>query len=126
MPNGVVLNLDRYEVTHKEQGLVRFVAGGAEVTLKGNAVPFGKPDLTDRGYMFTRVPAEFWDAWLATHADSPLLADGLIIVAKTAEAGRQIAKEREKEPGQFERLREDDPRTRALGVTKYDPKDEAA
>lgn len=127
MPNGIVLNLDKYEVTNKEQGLVRLVEGGAEVTLKGTARAFGQPDTSINGVAYTRVSRDFWDRWLAEHKDFAPLRDGFILVAKTADEQKKIAREREGERGQFPRLEENDPRTRAIGkIKKFDPKDEGA
>lgn len=128
MPGGVVLNLDTYEVISKEHGLVRRQEG-AKVALKGNAVGFGKPDISIDGYVFTRIDREFWDQWLATHADSPLIKDGLIKAAKSEADRKPMAREMAKEPGQFDRLNAEpgrDPRTRGLKVAKYDPDDERA
>jgi hypothetical protein len=77
-PNGVVLNLDRYEAIG-DKGVIRRLAGETTVTLKGWARPWGAPDTTEGGYALTPVPAEFWEAWLQTHADSPLLKDKIIL-----------------------------------------------
>jgi hypothetical protein len=125
MPLGVVLNLDRYEVVNERHGVIRRINGGATVTLKGNAVRLGKPDLSIDGYVFTRVAADFWAEWLKTHADSSLLADGFIKPAATVDAANKIAREHEKERGQNPRLIEGDERTRGLGVKKFDAKDDA-
>lgn len=103
MPNGIWLNLDAYEVVSKEHGIVRREEG-RKVQLKGNAVAFGKPDLSIDGYVFTKVDREFWDKWLETHADSPLLKDNLIKAAKSEGDKKSVSREMEKEPGQFDRL----------------------
>ena len=127
MPSGVTLNLHRYELINKEQGTVRFVRSTVpEVTLKGNAFKFGQPDLSIDGYVFTRVPKDFWDEWIKRNADSSLIADGYIKPAATLDAGAKIAREHEKERGQFPRLVDGDERTRGLKVKKFDPKDDAA
>lgn len=123
MPNGVELNLDRYEVLNQEQGTVRLVKSKvAPVTLKGNSVKFGAPDLSIYGYVYTPVPKEFWEEWLKHHAESSLLADGFIKPAASMNHAQGIAREHEKERGQFPRLTENDPRIKSLGVEKFDPK----
>lgn len=124
MPNGVVLNLTSYEVTDEQRGSVRRV--GEElgtVTLRGTQVPFGAQPVTINGYAFTPVPADFWEAWIAEHADMSLVKDGLIIVGSTMADAKAIGKERIKEPGQFEQLAENDSRVRSLGVKTFDPED---
>jgi hypothetical protein len=77
-PNGLVLNLDRYEAAGAN-GAVQRVGGGASVTLKGWSRPFNMPDMTEGGYALTAVPEDFWAAWIATHADSSLLADKILL-----------------------------------------------
>jgi len=127
MPTGVVLNLTRYEILSKEHGLVQRVGEeDGSVSLKGNAVKFGQADISINGYVFTKVPKAFWDEWLARNASSSLLKDGYIKPAATVDAAQRIAREHEKERGQFPRLEENDPRTRSLGVKKFDAKDEGA
>ena len=77
-PNGLVLNLDRYETTNDNRP-PRRISGGQPVTLKGWSVPFGVADTTSGGYALTEVPADFWEAWLKANADSSLLADKVIL-----------------------------------------------
>jgi hypothetical protein len=79
-PNGLVLNLD-VSVKTDERGGSKINRGPTTVTLKGWSHPFNRPDPTEGlgGYALTPVPTEFWEAWLATHADSPLLADKIIL-----------------------------------------------
>lgn len=79
-PNGVVLNLDNYVVVNPANNLIRRVGGGATVTLKGWSHRFNEPDPTAEtgGYRLTPVPADFWEKWLATHQDFPLLQDDII------------------------------------------------
>lgn len=91
-PNGVILNLDRLE---RESGnpqdiRVRRVRGATTVTLKGWAKPFNREDRTAEtgGYALTPVPADFWEAWVATHPDFPMLLDGTIL-APTATGGER-------------------------------------
>lgn len=80
-PNGLVLNLDRYEVAHAANGVVRRVRGDQRVTLAGWAHEHNKPDMTEGsgGYRLTPVPADFWTAWLKLNPDSPLIADRIIL-----------------------------------------------
>lgn len=122
MPNGVVLDLDKYEVIDERTGTVRTIKSKIPpVRLKGNAVAFGKPDISIDGYVFTPVPLEFWTEWLKSHSDLSLLADGYIKAAPTMEAARKIAREHEAERGQFPRLVPDgDERTRGLDVETAD------
>lgn len=79
-PNGLVLNLD-VSVKTDDRGGSKINRGTTTVTLKGWSHAFNRPDPTEGqgGYAFTQIPTEFWDAWLATHADSPLLADKIIL-----------------------------------------------
>lgn len=120
-PTGYVLNLTKYEIMDEKSGSVRRIGNDlATVTLKGNAFKQGTPDISINGYVFTPVPKDFWTAWIADHADFAPLRDGFIIVANTENAGHAMAKERAKEPGQSERLKEADPRTRSLGVETAD------
>lgn len=79
-PNGVVLNLNHF-VKLDDKGAVRIEAGKQTVTLKGWAHESNRPDPTEGvgGYTLTPVPAEFWEEWLATHPDFPMLADGTIL-----------------------------------------------
>ena len=79
-PNGVVLNLDRLEKVN-DQGQVRMVKGKQTVTLKGWAHPFNRPDPAEGlgGYVLTPVPADFWNAWLESHSDFPMLEDMTIL-----------------------------------------------
>jgi hypothetical protein len=129
MPNGVILNLTRYEVISKEHGIVQRT--GEElgtVRLKGNTFRQGfQVDTSIDGYVFTPVPKDFWEAWLKDHADSSLLKDGFIKPALSLDAGKKMAREHEAEPGMFPRLIEGDPRTKNFDPTlkSYD-KDEAA
>lgn len=126
MPNGVVLNLTSYEVINKEHGLIRRVGNEhPTVTLKGNAFKEGTPNLSIDGYVFTAVPKDFWDAWLASHADSSLIKDGFIKPAKSQNDTKAVAREFSDEPGQNERITENDKRVRNLGVAKFQM-DEAA
>ena len=79
-PNGIVLDLDRYEVLNIEKGIIRTHKGPMPpVTLKGWAAPFGQPPGTVGGYGLTAVPADFWEAWFSVNANSPLLADKIIL-----------------------------------------------
>lgn len=127
MPQGVTLDLDRCVVVDEARGIVRVEKGKLPpVTLKGNALKFGQPDISIEGYVFTAVPKDFWDEWLSRNAESPLLTDGFIKPAISLDAAKKIAREHEKERGQFPRLTENDERVRGLGVKKFDPKDEAA
>ena len=40
------------------------------------------------GYVLTRVPADFWEQWLATHADFPMIEDGTILGPHKDAAGQ--------------------------------------
>jgi hypothetical protein len=80
-PNGVVLNLDHYEIQTKETNRIRRVIGKSTVTLKGWAHAYNRPDPAEGlgGYVLTPVPQDFWDEWLATHGDFPMLEDKTIL-----------------------------------------------
>ena len=89
-PNGVVLNLDHYELMNAQNNRVLRRAGKASVTLKGWSHPINRPDPTEGtgGYVLTRVPADFWEQWLATHADFPMIEDGTILGPHKDAAGQ--------------------------------------
>ncbi len=78
-PNGVVLNLDRYEPM--AGGQVRRIVGKKSVTLNGWAHEFNKIDPAEGtgGYVLTSVPASFWEEWIASHADFPMIEDMTIL-----------------------------------------------
>lgn len=78
-PHGIVLNTDKL-IPVGNNGMVRKVAGQS-VMLKGWSHEFNKIDPTDGlgGYALTPVPAAFWEEWLSTHADFPMLVDKTII-----------------------------------------------
>jgi hypothetical protein len=85
-PNGVILNLDRYEITHHEKMAVRKIEGKRTIVLRGFAHKFNEPDptATSGGYRLTAVPADFWAEWWkinGSHAanPSPLIIDKIIL-----------------------------------------------
>jgi hypothetical protein len=79
-PNGVVLNLDKLEPVGT-QGQVRIVKHKVTVTLKGWAHRFNQPDPAEGlgGYVLTAVPRDFWEEWVKTHDDFPMLLDKTIL-----------------------------------------------
>lgn len=81
-PAGITLNLDKMVLIDKERGSARRVAGRS-VVLRGWAYPAGSnqpdPAAATGGYVLTPVPADFWDEWIATHADFPMLEDKTIL-----------------------------------------------
>jgi len=91
-PNGIVLNLDQSEKTD-DRGGSKIKRGATTVTLKGWSHAFNRPDPAEGqgGYALTQVPTEFWDAWLASHADSPLLADKIILGPHRDARGQAVA-----------------------------------
>ena len=80
-PNGLVLNLDRYELVDKDRGTIRRIPGDVEIKLRGWSVHQGRVDLASEqgGYALTEVPADQWEKWLAANQDSPLLKDRIIL-----------------------------------------------
>jgi hypothetical protein len=135
-PNGLILNLDGYEVLSKEHGTVRRVVSDVPpVHLRGNAYPEGKTprlkggrfvanDQISDGYVFTPVPVDFWTEWLARNKDGSLVRDRIVIAAQTVDAAEKQARELEAERGLSPRLTEDDERVKATGVKPYDAKDD--
>jgi hypothetical protein len=99
MPNGVVLNLDRYEIVIDRD--VRRIEGSKTVKLKGNAIAFGTPDITVGGYAFTTVDADFWEAWVKHNVNSSLLADKLIFARPRTPDAEAQAREQSSVAGQF-------------------------
>lgn len=128
MPNGVVLNLTRYEVVDKDRGAVRRMGDEhPTVTLKGNSIKEGVPDLSIGGYVFTAVARDFWEEWFLTHDDSPLIKDGYILPPENTKSSSEAkGRERVDIPGQSARITDKDSRVRGLGVAKYSPDDMAA
>lgn len=100
MPNGCILDLDRYEKTN-DKGDVRLVRGSKRVTLKGWARRAEQPITTIGGYAITAVDADFWEEWSKTHADFGPLVDGLIFAMPTFERAKSRALEQEKEPAMY-------------------------
>ena len=86
LPTGIILRLADDQGNEKQ------------VELKGqnadmNGAIFIQP--THCGY--TEVDKDFWDAWVAKHADSPSVATGAIFAEATESKARGAAKERVKE-----------------------------
>jgi hypothetical protein len=94
-PNGVVLNLDSF--VRKFPGTndpgVQRVDGKRTVTLKGWSHRVNEPDMAagTGGYVLTPVPADFWEAWAASHTDFPMLTDGTIIAPHKDSIGQARA-----------------------------------
>lgn len=127
MPGGVILDLDRFEQLNEQYGTVRTIRGKLPpVRLRGNVVRFGKAPIDIDGYVFTPVPVEFWEQWVAQNAESSLLADGFIKPAKTLDAGKGMAREHAAERGMSPPLIEGDERIRGIPVKKYEEDDKAA
>ncbi len=121
MPNGVVLDLDRYAVDGHN---VRLIKGKLEpVLIKGPARKMAVGDQSVDGYVFTEISKAFWDAWSKQNPASPLVADGFLVVANDHDAAKGIARDMEDRRGQFPRMTEAD--IMALGVQKGDKKDAA-
>lgn len=80
-PNGLVLDLDRYEAVDPEGRVIRTVKGAKRVTLKGwaHAVTAPDPAAGTGGYVLTPVPASFWAEWIARNAGCSLLEDRIIL-----------------------------------------------
>jgi len=97
-PNGIILNLDRYDRQDMQRIDVTRVEGARTVTLAGWSHQFNKPNPTEdtHGARLTRVPRDFWDAWFEAHAKSSLLMDGIIIPPpKTAGRDNAVAQARD-------------------------------
>ena len=78
-PNGLRLDLDEYAVNEKD-GKVSIIRGKmGPFILKGWAVPFGMPSMTEGGYRLSEVPADFWAAWYQRNKDSSLILDKVIM-----------------------------------------------
>ncbi len=104
-PNGLILNLDQYEKTDDKNN-VRRIDGAMEVTLKGWSRPFNAPDMTEGGYALTAVPADFWDAWIAKNAKSPLVVNKVVLGPHKDFGGQ--AKDHAAVPQMFRPAREGD------------------
>lgn len=104
MPGGVILNLDKYDTA--AQGQIPQRISGGFVTLKGNAINRDPSKIESMprlvgGYAFTEIDADFWDAWVKSHADSPLLKDRLIFAQPKAENAESKAKAQAEVPAMF-------------------------
>lgn len=111
MPNGVVLNFNRYERMNETTADIRKIVDRRTITLKGWAHKVGEPPpvLIEGGYALTSgVPADLWDEWAKTHADSPLLEDRLIFAAPTSDRALKQAREQASVPKQFSPARPTD------------------
>lgn len=96
LPNGVVLDLDRY-VPINDRGDVRLEKGKLPpVTLKGWAFRVGidAPLVSAGGYVFTPVPGEFWEEWIKRNGEGDLIASQMIIFGETMDAAQGKASER--------------------------------
>lgn len=102
MPSGVILDLDRYDSdpAHPTRP-VRVILGPARVTLKGNRVPLGQPDPAVGGYVFTQVPADFWNEWVKRNVGSPLLADKLLLAPAKPGDAPALARDHAAVPAMF-------------------------
>lgn len=110
-PNGLILNLDRYERQRPDSNEVRRINSEQRVTLLGWSHEFNKPDPTEStgGYRLNRVPADFWAEWSKINAKSPLIADGIILPppsagATQAASGHSKAREHAEHPRMFDKL----------------------
>ena len=105
-PNGLILNLDRYERPDNSRLDVNRIDGPRTVTLAGWAHDFNKPNPTEEthGARLNRVPKDFWEQWFAVHDKSSLILDGIIIPPPKA-AGRDnataVAREMADRPAMF-------------------------
>ena len=111
-PNGLILNLDRYERPDASRLDVNRIEGDRTVTLAGWAHQFNKPNLTEDsfGARLTRVPKNFWDEWFKTHAKSSLILDGTIIPPPSAgnrDNAIAVAREQEARPIMFAPVKPD-------------------
>lgn len=139
MLNGVRLNL-RQSVVDRANGMIAVTIEGddiPEVKLRGTARKPGAIPVDIDGYVFTPVPADFWNEWLKRNANSSLIRDGFIKAAKTLDAARHIAREHEDAPSMFapivvgdtdkaDRYRSQDERVNrglGLGVKKHSTDD---
>jgi hypothetical protein len=120
-PNGLILNLDSYRVTDQQSKRVQRIAG-EKVLLRGWAHPINKPDLTEDtgGYRLNQVPADFWAAWIKTHADSSLIKDG-IILPPPAKPGLDEATAKAIDHAEVEKMFRPARDKDATEVSKFDP-----
>jgi len=102
-PNGVTLNLDRYEVVNPANNLIRRIGGGASVTLNGWAHKWGEPDPThgSTGYRLTSIPKDFWEHWLDEHPEFPMLLDKTIVGPPAKGTTTDVARDHADVPKMF-------------------------
>jgi hypothetical protein len=96
LPNGVVLDLDRY-VPINDRGDIRLEKSKLPpVTLKGWAFRVGidAPLVSPGGYVFTPVPREFWAEWIKRNGEGDLIASQMIIFGDTMDAAQGKAVDR--------------------------------
>jgi len=125
MPNGVILDLDRYErISSSEQNLqVRTISGGRTVELKGYAHRRGAdpkvspPPTLFGGYRSNEIDADFWAEWYERNKDtSALIKDKLIMGPPPKGSAIDQAKDHDAVPAQFSPLKGNE----VPGVFKYD------
>lgn len=130
-PNGLVLNLDRYQRTEaKGPGIGIRRIDGARFTLRGYSMPVDPVGMQSRmkslqragvaiegGYALTPVPVDFWEEWWKENGQiSPLVKDG-IILPPHADAVRQAEDHVAVEP-MFRQVPADGKDPRAPGVER--------
>lgn len=93
LPNGIVLE-------HPENP-------NNQVQIQG----LNKSQIIGASYVSTPVDEDFWNAWIAVHADFPAVKSGAIFVAKNNTEAKAVAKELESEKTGLEPVNPD-----SLGV----------
>lgn len=103
MPNGVVLNFNRYERVNEQTLDIHKHVDTRRIVLKGYAHKVGEPPpvLIAGGYALTNVDADLWGEWVDTHKGNDLLSDRLIFAASTPDRAVAQAREQAKVPAQF-------------------------
>lgn len=86
LPNGVILDLDRYaESDPQSTRPPRTIRGRLPpVHVKGWATPVGQSIVAPGGYVVTPVPKEFWDEWFERNKDGDLITSGVLFAQPTA------------------------------------------
>jgi hypothetical protein len=103
-PQGVVLNTDKYVLAREgdPSSPLRKVHGRS-FKLSGWAHEYNKPDPAAEtgGYVLTPVPSDFWEEWLASHKDFPMLMDKTILPPAKVGSGLAQARDHEAVPKMF-------------------------
>lgn len=102
LPNGLELRvMEAFELSESVPGGIyktveRHRQTGETVFIKGTAVQYGMPVMTQFGYALTTgVDSDFWEAWLKQNGLSPLVKNNQVYALPREDSAKAKAKELE-------------------------------